>query len=73
MSGKPSDILDQLCQAHAGTAGLAQYPSWLSDTWPLLLADAIAEIKKHRAEIADLSVMRESYGRLYKQIYGDGA
>ena len=51
---------------------LSPNPPWLgASAWPQLLADAITEIKKHRAEIADLTVMREGYSRLYKQIYGN--
>ncbi len=72
MSGKPSDVLEQLCQAHAAMMSLGATPPWLgSSAWPQLLTDAITEIKKDRVLIADLSVMRESYSRLYKQIYGN--
>jgi hypothetical protein len=74
MSGKPSDILEQLNQVCASLAGQALNPPWFSPHaahWHLLLADAINEIKKSRDEIANLNVMRESYSRLYKQIYGN--
>ena len=73
MSGKPSDVLEQLCQVAGAVAHLGvSPPAWFnSSMWPQLLTDAITEIKKDRVLIADLTVMRESYSRLYKQIYGN--
>jgi hypothetical protein len=65
MSEKPSlDVLDRLKRLVAGAA-----PS--AEPWQTTIADAIIEIEKERVIIADLTVMRESYSRLYKQIYGN--
>ena len=73
LSGKPSDVVEQLAQVVCVFNPGHSNPPWFSGSapmWQELLNAAAAEIKKNRQEIADLIVMRESYGRLYKQIYG---
>lgn len=77
MASKPSDIVEQLNQivpifnpASPGTSS----PPWFNGSpimWQELLCAAASEIRKLRADIADLNVMKESYSKLYKQIYGN--
>ena len=63
MSEKLGDVLDRLRRLV-----IPSPPS--SEPWQVTIADAITEIDKNRCQIADLEVMRESYSKLYKQIYG---
>jgi hypothetical protein len=73
MSGKPSDIVEQLTQVVPIFNPGSTNPPWFNgsaSTWQALLIDAANEIKRQRQEIIDLNVMKESYSRLYKQIYG---
>jgi hypothetical protein len=63
MSEKPGDVLDRLKRLAAGAA-----PS--TEPWHTTITDAIIEIEKERAKIADLGIMQDSYSKLYKQIYG---
>jgi hypothetical protein len=74
VSKKPSDIVEQLSQVVPLFVPGTPHPTWFPGSpsdWMTLLQAAAAEIKKNRQEMADLVVMKESYSRLYKQIYGN--
>lgn len=74
MASKPSDIVEQLNQIVPIFIPGTSSPPWFNGSplmWQELLNAAACEIRRQRAEIADLIVMRESYSKLYKQIYGN--
>ena len=75
MSGKPSDVLECLKQMSSGLRQTMPVPPWWgaegSYAWVNLLEASITEIVRLRNLNQDLEVMKESYSRLYKQIYGN--